>query len=96
MINKKHYTKRGEHPEDRIFKDKEYITRLNKHIDDIYEKLCLDLNLNEDGKDAIFDFIFNFGYEDYCFEEYLTNHGWNYSDLVDPVKPKPWKTFPRN
>ncbi len=46
-ITKDHYTKFNEHPEDRVFRDKEYIQRLQKHIDSVYETLATDLRLNE-------------------------------------------------
>ena len=80
MITEQHYTRQNEHPEDRIFRDKEYINRLQKHIDEVYEELARDLRVNMDGKDYLFDYIFNCD-EDIEFEDYLNKHGKEYSKL---------------
>lgn len=82
MITEEHYTtRRNEHPEDRIFRDKEYINRLQKHIDEVYEKLSLDLRLNDEGKEFLFDYLYNEdkGIE---FEEYLNNLGYRYDEVA--------------
>lgn len=75
-----YYTRQNEHPEDRIFKDKEYIKRLQKHIDEVYEELARDLRVNMDGKDYLFDYVFNED-RDIEFEEYLNNLGHRYDEL---------------
>ena len=80
-ITKKHYTKFNEHPEDRIFRDKEYITRLSKHLDSVYMLLANDLRLNEKGKDWLHDYIYNCD-EDIEFEEYLAKYDVRYDELV--------------
>ena len=80
MITEKHYTKNGEHPEDRIFKDREYIKRLYKHLDDIYNEACRDLRLNEEGKDLLFDYIYN-EERDIEFEDYLNDIGIRYDEI---------------
>lgn len=81
MITEQHYTRLNEHPEDRIFKDKEYINRLQKHIDEVYEKLALDLRLNEEGKDLLFDYLYNCD-EDIEFEDYLYKLGFRYDEIA--------------
>jgi hypothetical protein len=81
MIKKKHYTPQGEHPEDRIFRDKEFINRLQKHLDAVYEKLAYDLRLNEKGKDWLFDYIYNWD-EQIEFEEYLDRYDVEYAELI--------------
>ena len=81
MINTDHYTRQNEHPEDRIFKDKEYINRLQKHIDEVYEELARDLRVNMDGKDYLFDYIFNEDDNDLEFEDYLNKFGKEYNRL---------------
>lgn len=81
MITEQHYTRQNEHPEDRIFRDKEYINRLQKHIDEVYEELARDLRVNMDGKDYLFDYIFNEDDNDLEFEEYLNKHGKEYNRL---------------
>jgi hypothetical protein len=81
-ITEKHYTVKGEHPSDRIYKDKEYINRLQKHIDKVFDKLARHLDLNEKGTQWLFDYVFN---EDHSkdFEEYIDIYNLNYSDLVN-------------
>lgn len=80
MITEQHYTRQNEHPEDRIFKDREYIKRLQKHIDEVYEELARDLRVNMDGKDYLFDYIFNED-DDIEFEDYLNKLGHRYDEL---------------
>jgi hypothetical protein len=81
-INEKHYTPAGEHPADRIFKDKTYINRLQQHADEVFDLLAASLSLNEKGKTWLFDYVFN---EDDSedFEEYLDRFNLNYDDLID-------------
>lgn len=81
MITEQYYTHRGEHPEDRIFRDKEYINRLQKHIDEVYEELCSDLRMSEEGKDYLFDYIFNEDTEEE-FEDYLIKYKQSYEELA--------------
>ena len=87
MITEQHYTTRkNEHPEDRIFRDKEYINRLQKHIDEVYEKLALDLRLNDEGKDHLFDYVFNEMKNDLEFEDYLDKLGHSYDKMAFPKR----------
>jgi hypothetical protein len=81
-ITEEHYTLDGDHPEDRIYRDKEYINRLQSHIDSIYVLLANDLNLNDKGRDWLFDYIFNEVNKNIEFEEYLAKYKVNYKDLV--------------
>lgn len=80
-INQGHYTSYGEHPEDRIFSDKEFINRLQSHVDLVYGLLANDLRLNEKGKDWLFDYIYNCD-EPIEFEEYLERFDVKYRELV--------------
>ena len=81
-MNENYYTTRqNEHPEDRIFRDKEYIKRLQKHVDEVYEKLALDLRLNDRGKDLLFDYLYNCD-EDIEFEDYLHRFGNRYDEVA--------------
>jgi len=83
MITEQYYTNRlNEHPEDRIFKDKEYINRLQKHIDEVYEELSRDLRMNMEGKDYLFDYIFNIDDKDLEFEDYLNKLGYRYDEIA--------------
>jgi hypothetical protein len=81
MIKKKHYTPQGEHPDDRIYRDKVFINRLQKHIDAVFEDLAHDLRLNEKGKDWLFDFVYNCD-ELIEFEKYLEKYDIEYQDLA--------------
>lgn len=80
MITEQHYTRQNEHPEDRIFRDREYIKRLQNHIDEVYEELARDLRVNMEGKDYLFDYVFNED-KDVEFEEYINNLGHRYDEL---------------
>tara|TARA_R110000868_G_scaffold87240_2_gene244131 strand:+ start:523 stop:819 length:297 start_codon:yes stop_codon:yes gene_type:complete len=82
MITEQHYTRLNEHPEDRIFRDKEYINRLQKHIDEVYEELSRDLRVNMEGKDYLFDYIFNEDDKDLEFEDYLNKLGHRYDEMT--------------
>jgi hypothetical protein len=81
-ITESHYTKFNEHPEDRIYKDREYIQRLQRHIDSIHELLSNDLRLNQMGQDWLFDYVFNEDGKNVEFEEYLAKYNIKYADCV--------------
>jgi hypothetical protein len=81
-ITQEHYTSFGEHPEDRIFRDREYIQRLQRHIDSVYDLLANDLRLNQKGQDWLFDYVFNEDSKDIEFEEYLAKYNVKYEDCV--------------
>ena len=81
-INQNHYTSFGEHPEDRIFRDREYIQRLHRHLDSVYDLLANDLRLNQKGQDFLFDYVFNEDSNDIEFEEYLDKYGVKYEDIA--------------
>lgn len=80
-ISDKHYTPCGFHPEDRIFRDKEYAQRLRTHIDNVFDSLAKDLNLNVKGEDWLFDFFFNEDRE-IEFEDYLIQNKVEYKSLI--------------
>lgn len=82
MITEEHYTTRkNEHPEDRIFRDKEYINRLQNHIDEVYKQLSLDLRLNDEGREFLFDYLYNED-KDIEFEDYLNELGCRYDEIA--------------
>jgi hypothetical protein len=85
-ITKDHYTHENQHPEERNFKDREYIKRLQEHIDYVFEHLDHDLRLNEKGRDWLFDYIFNEDSKDIEFEEYLAKYNVRYKDCVTSNK----------
>jgi predicted metal-dependent HD superfamily phosphohydrolase len=79
-ISDKHYTPQGDHPEDRIYRDKAYIKRLQQHIDEVYTALEKDLNLKEN-QNWLFDYIYNED-ENFEFEDYLSKYKVEYKTLV--------------
>jgi hypothetical protein len=85
-ITEEHYTHENQHPEDRIFKDREYIQRLQEHIDYVFEHLDHDLRLNDKGRDWLFDYVFNEDSKDIEFEEYLEKYNVKYKDCVTSNK----------
>lgn len=95
------YTPQGEHPEDRIFKDGDFIRELAKVQDLYFEKLVSDLRLNEEGKDWLFDYIHNEDDRSISFDEYLSKFGVSYEDCLvskakeaKKAKKKPSENFP--
>lgn len=80
-MNKSHYTPEGEHPEDRIYNDKEFISRLTMVQNSIFEKLVADLGLNKRGDDLLFGYVFNEDSE-LSFSEYLEKFNLHYDDYL--------------
>ena len=85
MITKKHYTKEGRHPEDVIYQERQFIREINKIIDSKFDKLTKDLNLDDAGKDWLFDYIYNCDDETVSFDEYLNEAGIKYTDFFKPA-----------
>lgn len=87
-ITKAHYTPQGEHPEDRVYRDKEYVQRLHRHIDEVFEKLAQDLQVNKKGREWLFDYLYN-EEENTELEDYLLHRKVLYKDIVSaPYKPE--------
>lgn len=82
MIKKEHYTKNGRHPEDAIFEEKTYINKVQKHLEEVFDRLCADLNLTAAGRDWLFEYVFNEG-DIASFEEYVEARDAGYDLLVD-------------
>jgi hypothetical protein len=80
----KNYTPDGQHPEDAIFKAKTFINELQKVQEEYFTKLATDLNLNRDGVDWLFDYVYNTtDDENYDgFDHYLEDHKKKYDDVV--------------
>lgn len=74
------YTPQGQHPEDRIYADKQYINRLQEHMSQVFQKLIKDLQISKEGEELLFDFVFN-EEEPMEFSDMLTNTGIAYSSL---------------
>ena len=98
-MNTTQYTTDGRHPEDAIYKAKEFINELQKVQEEYFTKLTKDLNLNKDGDDWLFDYIYNTSYDEGYdgFEHYLQQFNKKYEDLVLKdmrfVDPSPAETL---
>jgi hypothetical protein len=83
-MRNKYYTPDGMHPEDAIFKVKQFINELTKIQESYFNKLSKDLKLNKDGDDFLFDYIHNSGDDgdklEFC--EYLDKFKKEYKDIV--------------
>jgi hypothetical protein len=90
MITKKHYTKDGRHPEDVIYKEREFIREINEIVNNKFEKLVKDLGLDEAGTDWLFDYIYNCDDETISFEEFLAEAGLEYTDFTKPRVRQWW------
>ena len=64
----------NDHPDDQIFKVKDFINELSKVQDRYFKKLCKKLNLPKETEDYLFDYIFN-ETEPVTFGEYLDRLG---------------------
>jgi hypothetical protein len=79
------YTPEGKHPEDAIYEVKEFFNKLKDVQDDYFERLSKGLNLTDDGKDFLFDYIYNIDNENDeidDFAHYLETLNKNYKDLI--------------
>jgi len=79
------YTPEGKHPEDAIYEVKMFFNKLRDVQDDYFERLSKGLNLTEEGKDFIFDYIYNIDNENDeidDFAHYLETLNKNYKDLI--------------
>ena len=81
-MNKSHYTKEGRHPEDVIYQERQFIREINSIVNNKFEKLVKDLNLDEAGANWLFDYIYNCDDETISFEEFLAESGLDYDDFV--------------
>jgi hypothetical protein len=82
MITKAHYTQDGRHPEDVIYKEREFIREINEIINQKFDKLVVDLRLDETGADWLIDYIFNCDDNAISFDEFLAEAGREYSEFV--------------
>ncbi len=79
------YTPEGKHPEDAIYEVKMFFNRLKDVQDDYFERLSQGLNLTEEGKDFLFDYIYNTHNEvDEIddFAHYLETLGKDYKNFI--------------
>jgi hypothetical protein len=71
-----------EHPEDRIYKDKKFIRRLQRLCTNEYHKLVEDLNLTLDGNECLFDYIYNCDDNDITFSEHLARYDLTLENVI--------------
>lgn len=69
------------HPEDLIYKSKTFINELEEVQKVYFDRLVHQLNLNSEGEDFLFDYIYN-NLEENTFEEYLQFFNKSYSQMV--------------
>jgi hypothetical protein len=82
----KPYTPEGKHPEDAIYEVKSFFEKLRDVQDDYFERLSEGLNLTEQGKDFLFDYVYNVSNDDQRiddFAHYLETLNKNYEDLIN-------------
>jgi hypothetical protein len=82
----KPYTPEGKHPEDAIYEVKSFFEKLRDVQDDYFERLSEGLNLTEQGKDFLFDYVYNVSNDDQQiddFAHYLETLNKNYEDLIN-------------
>jgi hypothetical protein len=77
----RHYTPQGQHPEDRIYADKQYINRLQEHMQHVFRRLTQDLRINKEGEEMLFDFVFN-EEKPMEFSDLLAQAGISYASLI--------------
>ena len=80
------YTPEGKHPEDAIYEVKMFFNKLKDVQDDYFERLSKGLNLTEEGKDFLFDYIYNVDNENDGIDDffhYLQNINKNYENLIE-------------
>jgi hypothetical protein len=81
----KPYTPEGKHPEDAIYEVKMFFNKLKDVQDDYFERLSKGLNLTEEGKEYLFDYIYNIDNKNReidDFAHYLEILGRNYDTLI--------------
>jgi hypothetical protein len=81
----KPYTPEGKHPEDAIYEVKMFFNKLKDVQDDYFERLSKGLKLTEEGKDFLFDYIYNVDNENDGVDDffcYLQNINKNYETLI--------------
>lgn len=79
------YTPEGKHPEDAIYEVKMFFSKLRDVQDDYFERLSKGLQLTEEGKDILFDYIYNVDNEKDNIDDffhYLGTLSKNYEDLI--------------
>jgi hypothetical protein len=80
------YTPQGKHPEDAIYEVKMFFNKLKDVQDDYFERLSKGLNLTEEGKEYLFDYIYNIDNKNReidDFAHYLEILGRNYETLIE-------------
>lgn len=79
------YTPEGKHPEDAIYEVKMFFNKLKDVQDDYFERLSKGLNLTDEGKDFLFDYIYNVDNENDKiddFSHYLETLNKKYQKLI--------------
>lgn len=80
--NKKNYTPDGMHQEDAIYKVKTFVKELQNVQETYIKNLVKYLNLNEDGEEWLFDYIYNSDETVDDFQHYLEPFKRKYEDML--------------
>jgi len=80
------------HPEDEIFRVRQFIKELSNVQDQYFKQLSEDLGMTEEGEDWLFDYVFNGPLEESdTFEEYLDKYGKTVKEMMIPLDE--WEEF---
>ena len=84
-MKSEYYTKSGDHPDDAIARVKNFINELEIVQEQYFTKLVKDLNLNSEGEEWLFDYIYNSGEEGkyLTFEEHISFCKKTYDQMVN-------------
>ncbi len=74
------------HPEDLIFEVKSFINKLSEVQEEKFEQMCRELGIVEQGKDWLFDYVYNCD-DGICFDEYLEKYGVKYPECISSPQP---------
>ena len=93
------YTSDGKHPEDAIHEVKSFFNNLKDVQNSYFDKLTKDLNLTDEGKDYLFDYIYNVddaeeNVDD--FSHYLETLGRNYTYMINNMNNQTLQTLTVN
>lgn len=68
------------HPEDEIYRVKNFISELSKVQHSYFEELVKTLGLTAEGEDWLFDYVYNYN-DPVTFEEYLETYGKSFGEM---------------
>lgn len=87
-MNNDQKANKKKHPEDEIYRVKQFINELSKVQERYFIELVEELQLNDEGENWLFDYIYNSGEEGtiFTFEEYLEDYNKTFTKLLKDYK----------